>query len=313
MTDELLFVHRLIRRSADYVYPNFGMYHDYKIWGNIPSLSSDTVTTVKPNSVIFTHAVYYMTFSCFSSIEVPFLLITWGDDFIIPYGSVHNKITSNDAVLENKNLIRWFAANADYTYHPKLQCIPIGIPNSIPWIGEMGITIAHMAYYGQIHQQYSFSAREQLLNNGKKLLHVKYTLANSRANFACHQYIGIRVEANKHLRKIGLLTSGDETVSWEQYINELRQHKFCLSLPGRGLDCYRTWEALSLGVIPIVLKTIISPLYENLPVLQIDNITDITVDFLTQKYKEICQKEYDWNRINLSYWVNKIRSTLAGV
>ena len=41
---------------------------------------------------------------------------------------------------------------------------------------------------------------------------------------------------------------------WRYYIHIARS-KFVLSPPGLGMDCYRTWEALYLGSIPIVLNS----------------------------------------------------------
>ena len=39
------------------------------------------------------------------------------------------------------------------------------------------------------------------------------------------------------------------------YRRELIKYKYVASPPGNGPDCHRTWEALALGVIPVVLST----------------------------------------------------------
>lgn len=40
-----------------------------------------------------------------------------------------------------------------------------------------------------------------------------------------------------------------------KYFSLVRQSTFVLSPPGNGPDCHRTWEALYLGAIPVVLET----------------------------------------------------------
>ena len=96
---------------------------------------------------------------------------------------------------------------------------------------------------------------------------------------------------------------------WDKYINELSNCKFCLSLPGKGMDCYRTWEALTLGVIPIVIRTKhMNSIYDNLPVIIIDDINEITHEFLNEQF-EIVKKQinqYNFNKLTTSYWIDFI-------
>jgi hypothetical protein len=56
----------------------------------------------------------------------------------------------------------------------------------------------------------------------------------------------------------------------------LRNVKFVLSPPGHGLDCFRTWEALALGCIPIVLNTQVKAVYDGVPVLIVNKWEDVT-------------------------------------
>lgn len=62
---------------------------------------------------------------------------------------------------------------------------------------------------------------------------------------------------------------------WNDYLKHLNIAKFIVSPPGTGLDCYRTWEALIMGAIPIVLQSEISSLYDGLPVMFVESWTDI--------------------------------------
>lgn len=57
-----------------------------------------------------------------------------------------------------------------------------------------------------------------------------------------------------------------------EYRRKVAYSKFVLSPPGNGPDCHRTWEAIYLGAIPVVLKGFIAPeLVEDLPVIVVEN------------------------------------------
>jgi len=90
----------------------------------------------------------------------------------------------------------------------------------------------------------------------------------------------------------------------------ISKYKFILSPEGAGLDCHRTWEALYLNIIPIVLSSSINELYEDLPILVVNSWNDITEKFLNDKYEEINMKkergEYKLDKMYLNYWLDKI-------
>ena len=91
----------------------------------------------------------------------------------------------------------------------------------------------------------------------------------------------------------------------------IAKYKFILSPQGAGLDCHRTWEALYLDVIPIVLASSINELYEDLPIVVVKSWDEITESFLNDKFVEISTKkekgEYTMDKLKLSYWLNKIK------
>ena len=100
------------------------------------------------------------------------------------------------------------------------------------------------------------------------------------------------------------------TVTNPQYYNEISKFKFVLSPPGAGVDCHRTWELLYLGCIPIVEHSTISELYEDLPILVVDNWDDISNEFLEMKYKEIkknlASRRYKMEKLYADYWFRLI-------
>jgi hypothetical protein len=60
------------------------------------------------------------------------------------------------------------------------------------------------------------------------------------------------------------------------YHRELLESRYVLSPPGNGFDCHRTWEAIYLGCIPIVKREFWPFCHLNLPVLVLDDWSDIS-------------------------------------
>jgi hypothetical protein len=94
----------------------------------------------------------------------------------------------------------------------------------------------------------------------------------------------------------------------------ISKYKFILSPQGAGLDCHRTWEALYLDIIPIVLSSAINEIYEDLPILAVKDWNEITEYFLNEKYREISFKkergEYNIEKMFCSYWINTIKNKI---
>jgi hypothetical protein len=81
---------------------------------------------------------------------------------------------------------------------------------------------------------------------------------------------------------------------------------FVLSPFGIGMDCHRTWEALCLNSIPIIKAPNFKHLFEDLPVLVIDEWNEINERLLyntIQKFKNI---NFNFDKLKLTYWLNKI-------
>ena len=86
------------------------------------------------------------------------------------------------------------------------------------------------------------------------------------------------------------------------------EYAFVISPLGNGLDCHRTWEALCLGCIVIVKTSPLDPMYEGLPVLIVNAWSDITQDLLNNTVNTFKEKAFNYDKLLLSYWVNKINS-----
>ena len=94
------------------------------------------------------------------------------------------------------------------------------------------------------------------------------------------------------------------------------QHVFVASPRGNGLDTIRTWEALMMGCIVIVRRlsdtpaatTVMEELYADLPVVIIDQWSDITRDFLDHILSKYSQRTFRSDKLTMKYWIERIES-----
>ena len=75
-----------------------------------------------------------------------------------------------------------------------------------------------------------------------------------------------------------------------------------------GMDCYRTWEALLLGCIVIVKTSPLDCLYTDLPVVILNNWTDLTQELLIKTASEFTEKTYNYDKLTLDYWMKQIQN-----
>lgn len=93
-----------------------------------------------------------------------------------------------------------------------------------------------------------------------------------------------------------------------EYRQLIRRTKFVISPPGNGNDCHRTWEALYLGAVPVVLRDFLATsLTEDLPILAVDSYEDfceLTDQELEELYRELRSRPL--TKAWAHYWLGEI-------
>lgn len=165
------------------------------------------------------------------------------------------------------NVRRWFSNNVS-TSHPRVTPVPIGIRTSPE--GEEKLRRAIEA--GRPREQrnlvyMNFYRRIPREPNPRRGLYEQF----------------------QHRRWI-TTEGGFEHVPMEHFYQQMTVHPYTLSPPGAGPDCHRHWEAMMLGSIPIVLKSKVTRILDDLPALQVNNWAEVTEEKLAYELPVIRQK-----------------------
>lgn len=97
--------------------------------------------------------------------------------------------------------------------------------------------------------------------------------------------------------------------SHSEFYRDVSLSLYTLSPEGMGIDCYRTWEAISLYSIPIVKRSNFTERLNksNLPILIVDQYKDITKKLLISNADKIKNKFNTESCFN-NYWKNIIKN-----
>jgi len=221
-------------------------------------------------------------------INFPFILVSGDSDLAIDESNLNTHLKK---ILENPKLVRWFAQNRN-TDHPKLFSLPIGInihnlwSNPLEWGGGFILPALQELQLNTISQEAPlFALRE--------------------AKIFCNWHFSIdRADRRKCLEEIdrSICYFQDKPLPMAQTWELQSQFQFVLSPHGAGLDCHRTWEALILGCIPVIKKSSMDDLFADLPVMIVNDWSEIDANFLEHSKKLLESKTFNTQKLQMHYW-----------
>ena len=101
------------------------------------------------------------------------------------------------------------------------------------------------------------------------------------------------------------------TLHENDYFHSLPNYKFVVSPEGNGVDCHRHYETLMAGCIPIVEEHEgIRQKYEGCPILFTKDYSEITPEYLEQKYSEMIYQVYDFSKLYLSTYSPEVQTEI---
>ena len=200
--------------------------------------------------------------------------------------------------LDSDKILHCYTWNKMFEHH-KLSCLPIGLN--------------HTRHLVSIKNNTSKNINKKLvcfncsLNTNSERILIKNTIEK---NLNCDKLNYI--EPIKTII-INSYTDGKIKVpiTNTKCYEDMSKYKFIISPKGAGIDCHRTWESIILGCIPIVKSSSINEIYKDLPILVIDDWSELNVELLEKKYKEINKTKYNYEKLYLNYWTNKFEELLS--
>ena len=220
-------------------------------------------------------------------IDKKFVLVTGDSDMCVPKEALTEKDTYT--LLKSAFLIKWFAQNTRIQESDKIIQMPIGID------------------YHSLNKITPLEQEQQIIDIMKTAkpfyeriqnIHVCFSKSNDR--FGQRKACLDRTPKN-------LLVCNFNCIPRKLLWQIMSQYAFILSPFGIGMDCHRTWEALCLGCIPIVCAPNFKKMFEDLPVLIVDDWSDITRELLDKSIEDFKIRTFNLDKLTLKYWVNNIR------
>lgn len=241
-------------------------------------ISSIIPTKVNTNDIVFVdiHNIHDFFKIIHPKIQSRYKLISHNGDIAV---------STNLVEFIDEKVIHWFGQNVDVV-HPKVSAIPIGLEN---------MHYFNNGIIGNIKR-----AQGTLVLKKNKILN-GFSIATNPTK---------RKPVNDVLKKIKLCEYLEARPNASNYLKILNTYKFVASPPGNGIDCIRTWEAMYLGVVPIVEESILTRYYAEigLPLLLVKDWSELskfTESYLCDLYEKISPK-FANPALYFDYWINKI-------
>jgi len=198
----------------------------------------------------------------------------------------HSDYPITEVVFNNyeQNCSHWFTVNKYYE-HPKLTALPLGITNNVSESELHENTQLIMDVMGQP-------------KTDKNLVYMNFSIDTYPSDRqSCYDTF-----KDKPWVTVGILEGR------RSFLQEIRNHTFVLCPRGNGLDTHRLWETLYMGSIPIVKRHIGLNEFTDLPILFIDDWSDVTEEKLRATAHEFATRQWNLEKLKFSYWKKRILS-----
>lgn len=232
-------------------------YHDAAARAALVKPCQLLYSTLRPTSA-FLHNVH-------QHIRVPYLLMTdTADEPITAYHGVK-------MLLHSATLAHWWAVDNEVLDNPKLEGLPLGVMDAL----ELGLkgNPTSVTFHANVSEYLSVLRASQAQAKSGWLM-MQMTATHSERRRVRDTFTAAWGDGDVRL------TPEQPKMGVRQYLTALGKHRFILSPRGNGLDAHRTWEALLVGAIPIVISSALNPLYEALPVLIVRDWAEVTPTLL---------------------------------
>jgi len=237
-------------------------------------ISTFDIKKLKDVNIVYLHTMYKnQFFDIIRGLDNKFIIVTHNSDINIR--SAQN--------LPN-NILRWYSQNVNCKDN-RLFSLPIGLENS--------------KWFPNLHKQLKLTNKVKFTKQIRKLVYINHNINTNLKE---------RVEPYQLLNGKSFVTIefGSNGQNYDNYIDQIYNHKFVICPEGNGIDTHRKWETLYLNTIPIEKRSINNSFYEDLPICFVNNWEEITEDFLNREYDRIINTKWNLDKLDMFYWLNQI-------
>jgi len=243
------------------------------------------------------------------NITVPYVIISGETDGPEPMGPHGRRSLESDDML-----LKWYGINPSYVLGadlPKFQMM------------HLGLSRQHKQQQDLLHLQRSRAFQNPFSGDAKKRWTRSEFLANATDTTPV-LFVKFGINERSRHRKVpyamacdgrtmepldDVSCNSEKRSSPRETYAAASKYLFGLSPPGLGNDCYRNYELLFLGIIPIVKRQPeYDVLFDGLPIIQLDNWDHSQTDLLKIMRDYISSPRFrdndfnGWERLYLKYW-----------
>ena len=225
-------------------------------------------------TIVYTHTMYTnLLFDRIRNLQSKFIIISHNSDMNI-----------RDVGNVPPNVLHWFSQNV-CTIDPRLSSLPIGLENK--------------RWHPEVQKKNRMLGKLRTARKIKNLVYINHNISTNP---------GERTPPYDALKDkpFATVAYGFNPRNFDNYIDEIYNHKFVVSPPGNGVDTHRKWESLYLGSIPIEKRCPNNTFYEDLPICFVDSWDQVTENFLNSEYDRIIHGQWNISKLYMSYWINLI-------
>jgi mannosyltransferase OCH1-like enzyme len=200
------------------------------------------------------------------------------EDEVIGTFANAKKIAEEPYVLTD-NIVKLYTVNPDVV-HPRIELIAVGLENSM-WKSSKRDIISSLR--ANPVPRSHFALMNHSMSTNREERQRVYDLFKPKS--WVHTY--------------------DKT-TYQEFYYLLATHKFVFNPMGNCFDNHRMWEAWYLGCIPITKRSVMTSFYEDMPIVIIDDWSQVTEEYLKEEYIRITNMDCNLDKLNFQYWKNKI-------
>lgn len=221
-------------------------------------------------------------------------------DITLIIGNSDFTFSRNELEQIPDNVKTIYASNSSCTDNIRVFTLPLGVEST---------TICKREFHGT---PFSFASEKEknIRQQIEKKDHVYKNLIY--CNFSISTNFSVRNELMAKALNIKHITTSNNILKYDQYYNEICNHKANLCPIGNGFDTVRTYETLYCNRIPIIYGSdiIYKNLLNDMPCIYIKNLEELeNLENMQYAINEKLNNFVNIEKAYLEYWIQKIIKT----